>query len=280
MPNISYIRRKSLLYKSEVDYGGWTINHVVGCMHGCKFPCYAFMMAKRFGWVKDYNDWRHPKIVKNALELLDKELKTKKEKINVVHLSFMTDPFMYDFDSGEIIPEVKEMTLRIIKKLNSYGIRVSTLTKGLYPKDLLSKDFSNNNEYGITLVSLNAKFKEEFEPFSSSYTERINSLKSLSKKGKRTWVSMEPYPTPNLDSNASQIEDVLEKISFVDKIIFGKLNYNVKSTKFENNNKFYSEMSKKVISFCNRNNIKYHIKTGTPGHKEGTEKVLREKVKV
>ncbi|MCX7911219.1 MAG: radical SAM protein, partial [Endomicrobia bacterium] len=46
------MERKSLLYKTEVEYGDWTINHIIGCKHGCKFPCYAMMMAKKFGWVK------------------------------------------------------------------------------------------------------------------------------------------------------------------------------------------------------------------------------------
>ena len=32
------------------------------------------MMAKKFGWVKDYEDWRKPRIVENALELLEKEI--------------------------------------------------------------------------------------------------------------------------------------------------------------------------------------------------------------
>jgi hypothetical protein len=43
------IQRKSLLYKTGVEYGDYTINHVQGCSHGCKYPCYAFLMSKRFG---------------------------------------------------------------------------------------------------------------------------------------------------------------------------------------------------------------------------------------
>jgi len=46
------ITRKSLLYKTAVEYGDYTINHVEGCSHGCRYPCYAMMMAKRFGKVQ------------------------------------------------------------------------------------------------------------------------------------------------------------------------------------------------------------------------------------
>ena len=49
---VSYISRSSLLYKSKVEYADFCINHVEGCSHGCTFPCYAFMMAKRFGKIK------------------------------------------------------------------------------------------------------------------------------------------------------------------------------------------------------------------------------------
>ena len=68
------IERKTMLYKTGVEYGDYTINHVQGCAHGCKFPCYAMMMAKRFGKAKTYEEWCEPKLVSNALEILDKEI--------------------------------------------------------------------------------------------------------------------------------------------------------------------------------------------------------------
>ena len=61
------IERKSLLYKSGVEYADFCLNHVEGCAHGCKFPCYAFQMAKRFGKVKTYSDWIKPKLVSNKI---------------------------------------------------------------------------------------------------------------------------------------------------------------------------------------------------------------------
>ena len=266
------IKRKSLLYKTKVEYGEWTINHILGCRHGCKFPCYAYMLSKKFGRVKDYQEWIRPKIVENSLELLDREISIYKDKMNIVHLSFMTDPFMYEPEIDDLIPEVKELTLKIIKKLNENNIKVTTLTKGFYPKELLDQTkFLPKNEYGITLVSLNPDFKSRFEPFSASYKKRLESLKMLHDAGLKTWVSIEPYPTPNLDPTALEIEKLLQEISFVDKIIFGKMNYNIKSSHFENNEIFYARITEKVISFCEKNNIRYHIKFGTPGSTEQTK---------
>ena len=71
------IRRKTLLYKTGVEYGDYAINHVLGCAHGCKYPCYAFRQARRFGKVKNYEDWCEPRLVENAAELLKQELKVK-----------------------------------------------------------------------------------------------------------------------------------------------------------------------------------------------------------
>lgn len=42
------IIRKTMLYKTGVEYGDYTVNHVQGCSHGCKYPCYAMMLAKRY----------------------------------------------------------------------------------------------------------------------------------------------------------------------------------------------------------------------------------------
>lgn len=270
------IRRKSLLYKTKVEYGNWTINHIIGCKHGCLFPCYAMMMAKKFGWVKDYDDWRIPRIATNAIELLEKEIPKLKGQIDFVHLCFISDPFMYDINKKEIMPSIKELTLRIIEKLNQEKIRVTTLTKGVYPKDLLDKEkFTKDNEYGITLVSLNDDFKRKFEPYSASYKDRIKSLKILADNGLKTWASLEPYPTPELDIKAGEIEVILESVSFVKKIIFGKLNYrrltDCKSNQiWENNNDFYRDMATRIIRFCKKNRIDLHIKYGTPLSRNNT----------
>ena len=250
------IKRKSLLYKSEVEYADFCLNHVEGCSHGCKYPCYAYMMKRRCGIVKTYEEWCKPKIVSNALELLDKEIPKYKDKIKYVHLCFSTDPFMYEQE------QVCDLSLKIIDKLNKNSIRCTVLTKGVFQAELGTRNgFSNENEYGITLVSLNEKFRKEFEPNSANFKDRIEALKYLHKKGFKTWVSMEPYPTPNLIKQ--DLKEILESVSFVDKIVFGRLNYNVKSSEFKYSKEFYNKLALSVINFCKRNRISYHIKQGT-----------------
>ena len=247
------ITRKSMLYKTGVEYGDYTMNHVLGCSHGCKYPCYAFMMAKRFGKVESYDDWLEPRLVSNTLEILDIEIPKLKDKMKSVQLCFTTDPFMYGYD------EIEEMSLAAIRKLNNARIKCTVLTKGLLPLEL--SQYSNENEYGITLVSLDEEYRKKIEPGAASYKDRIQALQDLHIKGCKTWVSIEPYPTPNLIDQ--DLLKILNKVDFADKIIFGRTNYSKEITEYKEHKEFYNNQSKIVIDFCDKNSIDYHIKTGT-----------------
>lgn len=250
---LKYIKRKSLLYKTGVEYGDYTINHVLGCSHGCLYPCYAMLMAKRFGKVKKYEEWIQPQIVENAVDLLKKEIPKYKDKIKFVHFCFSTDPFMNGYK------EIEELSINLIKILNETGIKCTALTKGYLPVKLAQ--LSKENEFGITLVSLDENYRKQNEPFSTPYKERIDCLYNLHKHGIKTWVSIEPYPTPNIIQQ--DIRNILSSISFVDKIIFGRLNYNVMISQYPNYKKYFNEVSNQVVEFCKENNKEYYIKKGT-----------------
>lgn len=247
------ITRKTMLYKTGVEYGDYTMNHVQGCSHGCLYPCYAFLLKKRFGQIKSYEQWIDPILVSNTLELLDKEIPRLKDKIQSVHLCFTTDPFMQGY------PEISDMSIAAIKKLNAAGIKCTTLTKGILPIELA--DLSKDNEYGITFVSLNEEYRAKMEPGAAPYAERLAALQALHDAGCKTWVSMEPYPTPNLiDQN---LYDLLEAVSFVDKIIFGRTNYSTEVSSYKEHRAYYNKLAAEVISFCEEHGIQYHIKEKT-----------------
>ncbi|MCI9260966.1 radical SAM protein [uncultured Adlercreutzia sp.] len=245
--------RKSMLYKTKVEYGDYTMNHVLGCSHGCRYPCYAMMMAKRFGTVASYEEWCDPVLVSNTLELLDREIPKLKDKINHVQLCFTTDSFMYGY------PEICAMSLRAIAKLNEHDIPCIVLTKGVLPLELA--EFSQGNIYGITLVSLDEAYRSNYEPGAAPYRERIASLRALHDRGCRTWVSMEPYPSPNIIDQ--ELEPILQEVSFADRIIFGRTNYNKTVSSYPDIKEWYNERAQEVITFCQAKNIDYYIKRGT-----------------
>ena len=210
-----------MLYQTGVEYGDYTMNHVQGCAHGCKYPCYAFLMKKRFGQIKDYESWLEPVLVSNTLELLDKEIPRLRDKIQSVQLCFTTDPFMEGY------PEVSQMSIAAIRKLNEAGIKCTTLTKGLLPIELA--ELSPENEYGITLITLDEAYREQMEP----------------------------------NMVEQDLHELLEVVSFTDRIIFGRTNYSKVANAYEGHKHFYNECAAEVVSFCQEHGIDYHIKEKT-----------------
>lgn len=247
------VNRKTMLYKTGVEYGDYTVNHIIGCSHGCTYPCYAYMMAHRFGKAKTIEDWCEPVICDNALEILKKELPKLSEKIKSVQLCFSTDPFMYRRE------DIKKLSLDIIDTINLYDIPCYILTKGILPRELENK--KKINWYGITFVSYKEEFQHKYENAAAPLDERLASLKYLHESGCKTWVSIEPYPTPNIIDQ--DLDVLLEKIKFVDKIVFGRLHYNKIVSSFNGYKEYYNQCAQKVINFCEINNIECHIKSKT-----------------
>ncbi len=122
-------------------------------------------------------------------------------------------------------------------------------------------DCSSMNEYGITLISLDEEYRKLMEPNAAPISERIAALRALHEKGCKTWISIEPYPTPNMIEQ--DLDTILSAVEFADRIIFGRTNYNKVATSYKEHCNFYNERAQRVISFCEERHISYHIKEGT-----------------
>ena len=59
------------------------------------------------------------------------------------------------------------------------------------------------------------------------------------------------------------LADILKAVSFVDKIIFGRLHYNKIVSEYDEYKVFYNDCTNQVIDFCHEHQIAYHIKNGT-----------------
>ncbi len=255
---IQTITRKSLIYKSGLGF--YCLNHVQGCSHGCRYPCYAFSMAKHYGRAADYEEWCGPKLVANSLELLDKELpklkaraaKNPSDEELRIHLSLTTDPFMVGW------PEVQNMSLRIIEKINAFGLECDVLTKGILPKELSGDSLNGKNRLGISIVSLDEKFRKHWEPGAAPYADRIGALRFLHDKGLFTYAHIEPYPTPNIIEQ--NLESLLDAIAFTDYIYFSGWNYSPLTGKYPDRAGFYAQEAAKVNAFCRRRGISCQTK--------------------
>jgi DNA repair photolyase len=242
------VTRKSLIYRTGIGgVGAYAATHVVGCSHGCRFPCYAFLMMQRFGKVASYEEWCQPHLVANALQLAQKELPRLRGEARSVHLSFATDAFMYQH------PEVTALTLQLMCLINSYDIPVHTLTKGVIPEGALQ--LSHANQFGITLVSVDEDFRTRYEPGAAPYPERIASLRRAHDLGFQCFVNMEPYPTPNVWQQ--DVLRVLEAVDFVDEIRLGQLNYNNVVKQYAGWRAFYRQTGVTARDWCTAHGIQY-----------------------
>jgi DNA repair photolyase len=204
-------------------------------------------MMKKFGKVASYEAWCKPKIVANALELAKQQLPKLVGKADYIHISFATDAFMYKQ------PEVIALTLQLMKLINAYGIPVHTLTKGVIPAKAL--ELSKQNVFEITLVSISEQFRARFEPGAAPYRERIAALRLAHEKGLKTWVNMEPYPTPNIFQQ--DLVEILEQIAFVDNIRLSQWNYNTKVEAYPAWREFYYNTGVIARKWCEEHNIYY-----------------------
>ena len=156
-------------------------------------------------------------------------------------------------------PEIQKASFEILEKANNTGIKCSVLTKGVLPIDLSA--LSKENEYGITLVSLSEDFRQSMELGSAPLEQRLASLKMLHDAGCKTWVSIEPYPTPNIIQQ--DLNEILNAVWFADKIIFGRTNYSKTISAYKDYRSFYNEQAGIVINYCKEHGKSYHIKDGT-----------------
>lgn len=266
--------RKSLLNPSKVEYASLGVNHVQGCLHDCVY-CYARTEAMHHGRVCSHAEWKRPRLVADAVEQVRRELTGKRKPVDRVHLSFTTDPFMWDAESGRQVDEIAQCTLAIIRAINEQGVPVTVLTKGVYP-EIDVRSLHPDNHYGITAVSLSEDFRKDWEPGTPPVSDRIAGLARLADQAAWTWVSIEPYPTPNIDATASRITPLLNELDFADKFIFGRLNYTPAVSQYLKrvDPDFYLTVAREIAVWCRVRGKGLHIKDKTPLHRTDTLNIL------
>lgn len=266
-PELGLIERSSVVNKSKVEYSSVGVNHTLGCYHGCKY-CYAAANNIHYANYDSRDEWRvRVSIVDGVVQQVDDELSRKRNLPERIHLSFVGDPFMWDALSGTTVQDIAETTIELIRVINGHGIPVTVLTKGIYP-ELPLDELDPRNQYGITAVSLDEDFRKEWEPGAPPVAARIEGLRALAARGARTWASVEPYPTPNLDATAADPLPLLNELAFVDKFIVGKLKYTPEVTAYLNtvDPAFYEGIAGQVQAWCRDNDKLVHFKYGTPLH--------------
>ena len=95
-------------------------------------------------------------------------------------------------------------------------------------------------------MSLTERFREKMEPSAAPLKKNLSALKTLNDAGCGTWVSIEPYPTPNIIEQ--DLKKILTAVGFVGKMIFGRMNYSTKVIAYKIHKKYFNDCgSNKVM---------------------------------
>ena len=172
------------------EYAAVGCNFYTGCPHNCEY-CYLKRGApsKQLGGTevqlkKCFKDVAHAKAI------LEKELDANLDYLKKVgiFLSFTTDP---------LIKETRELTSIAITEALMRDIPVMLLTKdATFVKDecdfmawmdAINIIHRDKVAFGFTLTG-----RDDMEPGASSNLERIQAMYAMSKRGFKTWASIEP----------------------------------------------------------------------------------------
>lgn len=186
--------------KGENWFGmNYNMNLYKGCSHGCIYcdsrsDCYQ---------IKNFDSVRAKA---NALEILEKELKSKRKK-GVISFGAMNDPYN---------PYEKEqkLTRGALKLINKYGFGVGMLTKSnLILRDIdLYKEIKKHSSVMVklTITTFDDNLCKVIEPHVSPSSVRFSVLKELSDAGFYTGVMLWPL-LPFINDNVDNVKLIVEQ---------------------------------------------------------------------
>jgi len=232
----------------------YACNVAFGCSNKCGY-CYVNKYTRRRRYACEVRLPTKPpvELVRHQLEHQWRFHFAKGKKEIGVFLSFMTDPFL---------PKLFDATEDLLKMLVfHYGFTVATLSK--VQTSVWGTKFPSIEQmrHGITLVSFDEAFWQQFEPKTTRPYNRLVFLKAKKELySGYVWVSMEPYPPSAICKQ--NLTNLLNELNFVDLIIFGMWNYD-KRARTEQARQEYAEDITVLTDFCKSHHIRLHIKSDT-----------------
>lgn len=203
-----------------------------GCLHGCIY-CDARSLCYQMDHV-----FEDIEVKENALELLEKTLKSKKKRC-MIGTGAMTDPYIP-------IEEKFLLTRGALALIEKYGFGVAIQTKSariLRDMDLLTKiNAQSKAVVQMTLTTHDDALCQILEPNVSVTSERVAALKAFRDADIPTVVWISPI-LPFLNDTRENIEGILE--SCIDAKVKGVLCFNMGLTLRDGNREyFYAQLDR------------------------------------
>ncbi|WP_062057027.1 PA0069 family radical SAM protein [Aquimarina longa] len=174
----------------------YSLNPYQGCEHGCVY-CYARNSHEYWGYGAGLDFESKILVKKNAPELLEKKLQSKKWRAYPISLSGNTDCY-------QPIEKKLEITRKLLEVFLKYRYPVGIITKNallLRDLDLLS-ELSNYNLVSVylSITTLTEETRRVLEPRTASIQKRLETLEKLNTAGIPTNVMMAPI-IPSINSH-------------------------------------------------------------------------------
>jgi DNA repair photolyase len=176
----------------------YNMNLYRGCQHGCIY-CDSRSNCYQLGELSDI------RLKENALELLEKELKSKKVK-GTIGFGSMNDPYMpVETEQG--------LTRNALLLANKYGFPVHLITKSnlvVRDADILKSISKKYAAVSVTITTVDDALSKMLEPAAPISSQRFEAIKELSAKGIYTGITLMPV-IPFITDFEENIKGIVQK---------------------------------------------------------------------
>ena len=218
-----FVDSKGILTKSGGHCG---MNIYRGCTHGC---IYCDSRSKCYQFTHPFEDIE---VKQNAPELLEKALKSKRQKC-MIGTGSMSDPYMH-------CEEKLRLTRRCLEIIRKYGFGVAVQTKSdriLQDIDLLDEiNRSAKCVVQITLTTFDDELCQILEPNVCNTKRRIEVLKEMQKRKIPTIVWMTPI-LPFINDTEENITAILSEC--IKAKVKGIISFGIGMTLREGDREYY-----------------------------------------
>lgn len=201
--SIKYIEAKTILskYKEQDSWFGisYSMNLYRGCQHGC---IYCDTRSECYG----INDISKISVKQNAIELLNKELSSKRKIKSTIGTGSMNDPYMP-------LEKELEMTRKALEVIAQKKFPVHIITKS----NLVERDYALVQEISktyaavsFTITTFEDALSQIIEPFSPKSSLRFDAMRFLAQKGIYTGITLMPI-LPFINDTQENIKSIINK---------------------------------------------------------------------
>lgn len=199
---MKYIQSKSILSKLKItSYDPFGITYNMNLYRGCQHQCIYCDSRSDCYHIGDFSEIH---VKKNAIELLKKELPSKKT-IGTIGTGSMNDPYMP-------VEKKYQLTRQALELIKRYRFPIHIITKS----DLITRDINLLRDISkiyaavsISITTSNDEFSKIIEPAAPLSSARFQAIETLAKNGIYCGVLISPV-LPFITDSKKNIESLLK----------------------------------------------------------------------